>query len=45
MRRGGYDMKTAKIFTNGNSPAVRLPREFQFDVPEVHIYKREMKWF
>ncbi|MBA3028648.1 MAG: AbrB/MazE/SpoVT family DNA-binding domain-containing protein [Desulfobacteraceae bacterium] len=33
-------MKTAKIFTNGNSQAVRLPKEFQFDVPEVNIYKR-----
>ncbi len=33
-------MKTAKIFTNGNSQAVRLPKEFQFDVPEVLIYRR-----
>lgn len=33
-------MKTAKIFTNGNSQAVRLPKEFQFDVSEVNIYRR-----
>jgi antitoxin VapB len=28
---------TAKIFTNGASQAVRLPREFRFDVKEVCI--------
>lgn len=33
-------MKTAKIFKNGNSQAVRLPREFQFDVSEVEVFKR-----
>ncbi len=30
----------AKIFQSGNSQAVRLPREFRFDVPEVEIFKR-----
>ena len=34
------DMKTAKVFKNGNSQAVRLPREYQFDVSEVEVLKR-----
>ena len=34
-------MKTAKIFKNGNSQAVRLPKEFQFDTSEVLIFRRE----
>ena len=29
--------KTAKLFKNGNSQAVRLPAEFQFDGEEVLI--------
>lgn len=33
-------MDTAKIFKNGNSQAVRLPKAYQFDVSEVHIYRR-----
>jgi len=33
-------MNTAKIFKSGNSQAVRLPKEFQFDVSEVQIYRR-----
>ncbi len=33
-------MATAKIFTNGNSQAVRLPKEFRFDVGEVEILRR-----
>jgi antitoxin VapB len=33
-------MKTAKIFKNGNSQAVRLPKELQFDVSEVEIFRR-----
>jgi antitoxin VapB len=33
-------MNTAKIFKSGNSQAVRLPKEFQFDVSEVQIFKR-----
>jgi antitoxin VapB len=30
-------MTTAKIFTNGRSQAVRLPKEFRFDTDEVAI--------
>ena len=30
-------METAKIFWSGRSQAVRLPREFRFDVSEVRI--------
>ena len=33
-------MTTTKIFNNGNSQAVRLPREFRFDVDEVEILRR-----
>lgn len=33
-------MNTAKILKSGNSQAVRLPKEFQFDVSEVEIYCR-----
>lgn len=33
-------IKTAKIFRNGKSQAVRLPKEFRFDDDEV-IIKRE----
>ena len=29
--------QTAKIFQSGNSQAVRLPKEFRFDVDEVEI--------
>lgn len=32
-------MKTAKIFKNGQSQAVRLPREFRFKGNEVFIKK------
>lgn len=32
-------MKTAKIFQNGQSQAVRLPKEFRFDDTEVFIKK------
>jgi antitoxin VapB len=32
-------MQTARIFTNGNSQAVRLPKEFRFDDDEVIIKK------
>jgi antitoxin VapB len=31
--------KTAKIFMNNRSQAVRLPKEFQFDTQEVYIRK------
>ena len=30
-------METAKIFNNGGSQAVRLPREFRFDCDEVVV--------
>jgi antitoxin VapB len=33
-------MKTTKIFKSGNSQAVRLPKELQFDVSEVEIFRR-----
>ena len=32
-------MKTAKIFQNGQSQAVRLPKDFRFDDSEVFIKK------
>ena len=32
-------MQTAKIFKNGHSQAVRLPKEFQFDAKEVEIIR------
>ena len=32
-------MKTAKIFQNGQSQAVRLPKEFRFEDTEVFIKK------
>ncbi len=31
--------KTAKLFRNGNSQAVRLPQEFRFEGDEVRIRK------
>ncbi|NOZ74221.1 MAG: AbrB/MazE/SpoVT family DNA-binding domain-containing protein, partial [FCB group bacterium] len=30
-------METAKIFSNGRSQAVRLPRKYRFDDKEVYI--------
>ncbi len=32
-------MKTAKLFRNGQSQAVRLPKEFRFEGEEVQITK------
>jgi len=32
-------MRTAKLFRNGNSQAVRLPKEFAFEGDEVRIEK------
>ncbi|NLF97609.1 MAG: AbrB/MazE/SpoVT family DNA-binding domain-containing protein, partial [Candidatus Riflebacteria bacterium] len=32
-------MKTAKIFQNGQSQAVRLPKEFRFKGKEVFVKK------
>ncbi len=33
-------MSKARIFKSGNSQAVRLPKEFRFDVKEVEIFRR-----
>jgi antitoxin VapB len=33
-------MTITKVFRSGNSQAVRLPKEFQFDVSEVQIFRR-----
>ena len=33
-------MKTAKIFMNGRSQAVRLPKEYRFDCEEVFVQKQ-----
>ncbi len=33
-------MTTTRVFKSGNSQAVRIPKEFQFDVPEVEIIRR-----
>lgn len=33
-------MRTAKVFKSGNSQAVRIPAEFQFDTDEVEIFRR-----
>jgi antitoxin VapB len=30
-------MKTAKLFSNGSSQAVRLPKEFRFDGDEIGV--------
>lgn len=32
-------METAKIFTNGKSQAVRLPKKFRFTGDEVYVQK------
>lgn len=33
-------MRTAKIFQCGNSQAIRIPKDFQFDKKLVEIFKR-----
>ena len=33
-------MKMAKVFKCGNSQAIRLPKEFQFNCSEVEIIKK-----
>lgn len=33
-------MATTRVFKSGNSQAVRLPKEFQFDVDEIEILRR-----
>lgn len=32
-------MQTARVFNNGNSQAVRLPKQFRLSVAEVFIHK------
>ena len=32
-------MQSAKVFTSGNSQAIRLPKEFQFKETELFIQK------
>lgn len=34
-------MLTSRIFMNGNSQAVRIPREFRLDSPQVEITRTE----
>ena len=34
------DLAIAKVFMNGRSQAVRLPKEFRFDVDEVTVERR-----
>ncbi|MFM2408849.1 MAG: hypothetical protein RL358_1591 [Pseudomonadota bacterium] len=34
-------MRIAKVFTSGNSQAVRIPAEFKFDTDEVEIFQRD----
>jgi antitoxin VapB len=36
-QRGGDKVKTAKLFMNGRSQAVRLPKEFRFEGTEVFV--------
>jgi antitoxin VapB len=33
-------MRTTTVFKSGNSQAVRLPKDFQFSVSEVEIFRR-----
>jgi antitoxin VapB len=33
-------MRTTTVFKSGNSQAVRLPKDLQFDAREVEIFKR-----
>jgi len=33
-------MATAKVFKSGNSQALRLPKEFRLNGPEVEIFRR-----
>ncbi len=33
-------MPTARLFKSGNSQAVRLPREFRMQGPDVEIFRR-----
>jgi len=33
-------MKTAKVFSSGDTQVVRLPKEFRFKGKEVEIFRR-----
>lgn len=33
-------MSTARVFKSGNSQAIRLPKEFRLEGPEVEIFRR-----
>ena len=33
-------MTQARVFQSGNSQAVRLPKEFRFDIDQVEIFRR-----
>lgn len=35
-------LNTAKVFTNGNSQAIRLPKAYRVDVSEMWISKNEV---
>ena len=37
--KGRYPMQTAKLFINGRSQAVRLPKDFRFSGDDVFIKK------
>jgi antitoxin VapB len=39
-KQGYVTSKTAKLFQNGKSQAVRLPKEFRFEGDEVYIRKQ-----
>jgi antitoxin VapB len=41
MRQVQTPTKTAKLFSNGASQAVRLPQEFRFEGSEVYIWRDE----
>ncbi len=34
--------KVAKVFKNGRSQAIRIPKEYRVDSSEVYIEKREL---
>jgi antitoxin VapB len=38
--QSGKAMQTAKLFKNGRSQAVRLPKEFRFEGEEVYVTRR-----
>jgi len=39
LKKAGYNMQTAKLFINGRSQSVRLPRDFRFTGDDVYIKK------